>query len=54
MSKKQNKRKGGDRQTHTGIIEFLPRPESLNEIKIINTELIPLEIIARLKCFQCG
>ncbi len=36
------------------ILKKLPKPENLFYIKIINPKSIPLDEIARLKCFQCG
>jgi len=35
-------------------INDIKKPESLNIIKIMNPKLIPFDLMARLKCFQCG
>jgi len=51
----KNKRKGGLKKIALkAIINDLKKPESLNTIKIIKPNKIPLDLIARLKCFQCG
>jgi len=36
------------------ILKTIKFPESLNKIKQINPKAIPLNLTARLKCFQCG
>ena len=57
MNKNKSKlnKKGGDaKSTLKALIKNFPKPENLSYIKIINPKEIPLDEIARLKCFQCG
>jgi len=49
----KNKLKGGTDALKT-MINNLKKPENLNIIKIIKPSKIPFDLIARLKCFQCG
>jgi hypothetical protein len=50
---KKNNKRGGTSALKT-IINDLNKPENLNMTKIIKPSEIPLDNIARLKCFQCG
>jgi hypothetical protein len=58
--KKQNKKGGSDKaalKTLSDIkkaVRELGKPENLTIIKYIKPNNIPLDPVARLKCFQCG
>ena len=55
MKNKIQKKEGHKKSSHLKtIINDLRKPENLNIIKIIKPSKIPLNLIARLKCFQCG
>lgn len=54
-NKSKSHKKGGNKKTtlKTFINDF-NKPENLNIIKIIKPNIVPFDLIARLKCFQCG
>jgi hypothetical protein len=55
MNKKLKTKGGSLKKTALkAILNNLKKPENLNIIKIIKPSKIPLDLIARLKCFQCG
>jgi hypothetical protein len=38
----------------SSIIDQLSFPENLSEVKIIKPSKIKFDLVARLKCFNCG